>query len=170
VSSPQAGVTVENGRRRRPGRRPEDRRGRRPGRPGGRAGLVQVPVGDRGPLDGQVEPVTVTVTGPGVGRTALAHLQLRATPMPRPWWSSTTGGSGTLADNVEVVLGDGAQLTLVGESNDWADDGVHVGAQHMLVGRDATLRATTVSWAVTRSGSARWCATPAPVGTPSWPG
>jgi Fe-S cluster assembly protein SufD len=95
-------------------------------------------------LDGQLEPVTVTVTGPGAGKTALAHLQLRAATHTEATVVLDYTGAGTLADNVEVVLADGARLTLV-VIDDWFPDGVHVGAQHMLVGRDATLRATTVS-------------------------
>ena len=35
-------------------------------------------------------------------------------------------GSATLADIVEIVVGDGAQLTVV-NIDDWADDAVHVG-------------------------------------------
>jgi Fe-S cluster assembly protein SufD len=100
-----------------------------------------------GPAGGQadqLQPVTVAVTGPGEGHGALAHLQLRATPHTQAVAVLDYRGSGTLADNVEVVLGDGAQLTLV-VIDDWADDAVHVGAQHILLGRDATLRATTVS-------------------------
>jgi Fe-S cluster assembly protein SufD len=95
-------------------------------------------------MEGQLEPVTITVAGPGAGRTALAHLQLRAGTHAEAVVVLDYTGSGTLADNVEVVLGDGAKLTLV-VIDDWADDAVHVGAQHILVGRDATLRATTVS-------------------------
>jgi Fe-S cluster assembly protein SufD len=53
-------------------------------------------------------------------------------------------GSGTYAENVELVLADGARLTLV-SVQDWADDAVHLGAQHARLGRDAVLRATTVS-------------------------
>jgi Fe-S cluster assembly protein SufD len=98
-----------------------------------------------GPAGAQADqPVTVTVTGPGEGHGALAHLQLRATPHTQAVAVLDYRGSGTLADNVEVVLDDGAQLTLV-VIDDWADDAVHVGAQHILVGRDATLRVTTVS-------------------------
>jgi Fe-S cluster assembly protein SufD len=95
-------------------------------------------------LDGQLEPVTVTVTGPGVGKTALAHLQLRAATHAEATVVLDYTGAGTVADNVEVLLADGARLTLV-VIDDWAPDGVHVGAQHILVGRDATLRATTVT-------------------------
>jgi Fe-S cluster assembly protein SufD len=95
-------------------------------------------------LDGQPDPVTVTVAGPGAGKTALAHLQLRVSTHAEAVVVLDYRGSGTLADNLEVVLADAARLTLV-VIDDLADDGVHVGAQHMVVGRDATLRATTVS-------------------------
>src|SRR5437764_677394 len=53
-------------------------------------------------------------------------------------------GSGTYGENVELVLADGARLTVV-SVQDWADDAVHVAAQHIRLGRDAVLRATTVS-------------------------
>ena len=95
-------------------------------------------------LAGTPEPVIVTVTGPGAGLTALAHLQLRVAELGEAVLVLDYRGSGTLADNLEVVLGDGSRLTLV-VIDDQAGDGVHVGAQHMLIGRDATLRATTVS-------------------------
>jgi Fe-S cluster assembly protein SufD len=95
-------------------------------------------------IEGQLEPVTIAVAGPGAGRTALAHLQLRAGTHAEAVVVLDYTGSGTLADNVEVVVGDGARLTLV-VLDDWADDAVHVGAQHIRLGRDATLRATTVS-------------------------
>jgi len=95
-------------------------------------------------LSGQPEPVTMKVTGPGAGLTALAHLQVRVDTSAEAVVVLDYAGSGTLADNLEVVLGDNARLTLV-VIDDLAPDGVHVGAQHILVGRDATLRATTVS-------------------------
>jgi len=144
VSAAPAGVTVETVAAADPAADP------RIGEAGAPADRVAALAWSRSPaatvvtLDGQVEPVTVTVTGPGVGRTALAHLQLRANTYAEAVVVLDYTGSGTLADNVEVVLADGAQLTLV-VIDDWTDDGVHVGAQHMLVGRDATLRATTVT-------------------------
>ncbi|HTK62185.1 MAG TPA: Fe-S cluster assembly protein SufD [Pseudonocardia sp.] len=95
-------------------------------------------------LEGNPEPVTVTVTGPGEGRVAVAHLQLRTTQHAEAVVVLDYRGSGTLADNLEVVLADASKLTLV-VIDDWNDDAVHVGAQHLRVGRDATLRVTTVS-------------------------
>ena len=95
-------------------------------------------------MDGTPGPFTITVTGPGAGATAAGHLQLRTTPHSEATVVLEQRGSGTLADNVEVVLGDGSRLTLV-VTEEWADDAVHVGAQHLSIGRDATLRATSVA-------------------------
>ncbi|MDN5858360.1 MAG: SufD family Fe-S cluster assembly protein [Pseudonocardia sp.] len=87
-------------------------------------------------LDGAPDPVTVTVEGPGEGNSAVTHVQLRTTPHAQATVVVTYAGSGTLADNLEVVLADGSQLTLV-VTDEWADDGVHVGAQHFSRGRAA---------------------------------
>jgi Fe-S cluster assembly protein SufD len=95
-------------------------------------------------LDGTPEPVTVTLTGAGEGRVALGHLHLRTTEHAEAVVVLDYRGGGILADNLEVVLADASRLTLV-VIDDWDDDAVHVGAQHLHVGRDATLRATTVS-------------------------
>jgi Fe-S cluster assembly protein SufD len=95
-------------------------------------------------LDGTPPPVTVTVTGPGEGAVAASHLQLRTTPHTEATVVLVQRGSGTLADNLEVVLADGSRLTLV-VTDEWADDAVHVGAHHFALGRDATLRTTAVA-------------------------
>ncbi len=95
-------------------------------------------------IDGTPEPVTVRVTGPGEGVVAAGHLQIRTTPHAEGTVVVEFSGSGTLADNIEVVLGDGSKLTLV-VTEEWADDAVHVSAQHLSIGRDATLRATSVA-------------------------
>jgi Fe-S cluster assembly protein SufD len=94
-------------------------------------------------LDGEPEPVTITVEGPGEGVTAAGHLQVRTTPNSRATVVVEHRGHGALADNTEVVLADGSQLTLV-VTEEWADDAVHVGAEHYNIGRDATLRGTTI--------------------------
>jgi Fe-S cluster assembly protein SufD len=54
-------------------------------------------------------------------------------------------GSATLADNVEIVLGDGARLTYV-TLQDWADDAVHHSTQRAVVGRDASLKHVAVTF------------------------
>jgi Fe-S cluster assembly protein SufD len=95
-------------------------------------------------LDGTPGPVTITVTGPGEGRTAVGHLQLRTTRHAEATVVIVHRGSGTVADNLEVVLADGSRVELV-VTEEWADDAVHVGARHYTVGRDAALRSTSVS-------------------------
>ena len=84
----------------------------------------------------------IVITGPGEGETAYGHLLIRAwAPTPSANVVVDYGGSGTYADNVEIVVGDGAKLTVVAVQ-DWADDAVHVTAHH-------------VCWAATRR-----CGTP----------
>jgi Fe-S cluster assembly protein SufD len=95
-------------------------------------------------LDGTPEPVTIVVTGPGTGATAASHLHLRTTPHTQATVVVEHRGSGALADNLEVVLADGSRLTLV-VTEEWADDAVHVGAQHLSIGRDAVLREVSVA-------------------------
>jgi Fe-S cluster assembly protein SufD len=96
-------------------------------------------------LDGTASgPVTVTVTGPGEDAVAASHLQIRTTAQAEATVVLVQRGSGTLADNLEIVLADASRLTLV-VTEEWADDAVHVGAHHIALGRDATLRATSVA-------------------------
>ncbi|MGH3759410.1 Fe-S cluster assembly protein SufD [Actinophytocola sp.] len=82
---------------------------------------------------------TVTVTGPGEGQVAYGHLQVRAEPFAEAVVVVDHRGSGTVADNVELVVGHGARLTVV-SVHDWADDAVQVCAHHARLGRDATLK------------------------------
>lgn len=90
------------------------------------------------------EPVVVTVTGPGEGRTAYGHLQIRLGNFATATVVIDQRGSGTYAENVEFVLGDSAKLTVVAVQ-DWADDTVNATAHHALLGRDATLRHIAVT-------------------------
>lgn len=90
------------------------------------------------------EPVTVTITGPGVGKTAYGHLQIRLGNFARATVVVDQRGSGTYGENVEFILGDSAALNVIAVQ-DWADDAVHVTAHHAKLGRDATLRHTNVT-------------------------
>ncbi|WP_026423978.1 Fe-S cluster assembly protein SufD [Actinokineospora inagensis] len=94
--------------------------------------------------DTRVEPVTVTVTGPGAGEVAYGHLQVRAERFAEAVVVIDHRGSGVYADNVEFVLADGAKLTVV-SIQDWADDAVHISAHHARIGRDAVLRHTAIT-------------------------
>jgi Fe-S cluster assembly protein SufD len=93
--------------------------------------------------DAAEEPIEITVTGPGAGATAYGHLQVRADQFARAVVVIDQRGSGTYADNVEFVVGDGAHLTVVTIA-DWADDAVNVTMHHAALGRDAVLRHTAV--------------------------
>jgi len=90
------------------------------------------------------DPVTVAVTGPGAGEVAYGHLQVRLQAQAEAVLVLDHRGSGTYADNVELVVGDGARLTIV-DVQDWADDAVHLSASHIRLGRDSVLRSTAVS-------------------------
>ncbi len=53
-------------------------------------------------------------------------------------------GSATVVGNLEVIVEDGAQLTLV-TVQEWADDTVELARQHARIGRDASLRHIVVT-------------------------
>src|SRR5665811_2179360 len=56
----------------------------------------------------------------------------------------THKGSAECAANVELRVGDGADLTFV-TVQEWDDDAIHLAQNDALVGRDATLRHITVT-------------------------
>ena len=89
-------------------------------------------------------PVEITLTGPGVGKTAYGHLQVRVEETAEAVVVVDLRGSGTYADNVEFVLADASRLTVVWIA-DWADDAVHLSAQHARLGKDAVLRHVAVT-------------------------
>jgi Fe-S cluster assembly protein SufD len=91
------------------------------------------------------EPVIVTVNGTGVETASAAHAVVVAEPHSKATVVFRFEGSATLADNLEIVVGDGAHLTVVAVA-DWADDTVHHTHHHGKVGRDATLRHVAVSF------------------------
>ncbi|HEY7592361.1 MAG TPA: Fe-S cluster assembly protein SufD [Actinophytocola sp.] len=91
------------------------------------------------PKETKAGVTTVTITGPGAGQVAYGHLQVRAEQFAEAVVVLDHRGSGTVADNVEILVGDGAKLTVV-SVHDWADDAVQVSAHHAKLGRDATLR------------------------------
>jgi Fe-S cluster assembly protein SufD len=91
------------------------------------------------PKETRTGVTTVTITGPGEGQVAFGHLQVRAEQFAEGVVVLDHRGSGTVADNVEILVGDGAKLTVV-SVHDWADDAVQVSAHHAKLGRDATLR------------------------------
>ena len=106
------------------------------------------------------EPIEIKVTGPGEGKTAYGHLQIRVGELAEAVVVIDQQGSGTYAENVEFVLGDAARLTVV-SIEDWADDAVHVTSHHAALGKDAVLRHVAVTLGgdlVRLTGRVKFCA------------
>ena len=108
----------------------------------GTAHLVTVPKGTV-----LAEPVWLTLRahtpGGGAGR-AYAHVVVDVEPFAEAVVVYDHLGSGRVAANLEMRVGDGASLTLV-SLQDWDRAAVHVEAQAALVGRDARLRHVVVT-------------------------
>jgi Fe-S cluster assembly protein SufD len=101
----------------------------------GRAGSALLVTVDRGAV--LTEPVTVTLVGGGIEAPAYGHTIVDIGELAQATVVLEHTGSATLADNVEVLVGAGAQLTMVTVA-DWAPDAVQ--AQHIRfrLGRDAS--------------------------------
>jgi Fe-S cluster assembly protein SufD len=84
------------------------------------------------------EPIEINVTGPGEGAVAYGHLQIRVEELARAIVVIDLRGSGTYADNVEIIVGDSAGVGVIWIA-DWADDAVHVSAHYARLGKDAVL-------------------------------
>jgi Fe-S cluster assembly protein SufD len=98
------------------------------------------------PSEAVIEAATViTHRGTGAGEASAGHAVIVAEPHSNATVVLQFEGSAVVADNIEIVVGDGAHLTVV-SVQDWADDAVHHSTQHAKVGRDATLRHVAVSF------------------------
>lgn len=91
------------------------------------------------------EPVFVTVDGPGEGELAYGHAQIRLESFANATFVVDQRGGGTIAENVEFIVGDSAHLEVV-LIQDWDDDALHLANHHLQVGRDATLIYTAVTF------------------------
>jgi Fe-S cluster assembly protein SufD len=93
-------------------------------------------------------PTYVRVTGSGTETAAAGHLVIDVQPYGRATVVIDQTGSATYADNVEIHVADGGDLTVVALA-DWADDTVQVSHHQATLGRDAHL----AHFAVTLGGS-----------------
>jgi Fe-S cluster assembly protein SufD len=99
-------------------------------------------------------PTYVRVSGNGTGtdtssaQAAAGHLVIDVQPYGRATVIIDQTGSATYADNVEIRVADGGQLTVVALA-DWAADTVQVAHHVATLGKDARLR----HFAVTLGGS-----------------
>ena len=93
-------------------------------------------------------PTYVTVTGADASAATAGHLIIDVQPYGRAVVVIDQRGSATYADNVEIGVADGGDLTVVSLA-DWADDTVQVSHHVATLGRDAHL----AHFAVTLGGS-----------------
>ncbi|MEW2520622.1 Fe-S cluster assembly protein SufD [Actinacidiphila alni] len=89
------------------------------------------------------EPVRISVHGDG--GTAYGHQVIELGAFAEAVVVIDHTGDGTLAANVEFLVGDSAKLTVV-SVQDWADTAVHVAQHTALVGRDATFKSVVVTF------------------------
>ncbi|MCM3656964.1 Fe-S cluster assembly protein SufD [Agromyces mediolanus] len=86
-----------------------------------------------------------TVTRTGLGSTPRgAHTVIEAAPNSRGLVVLAGTGSARLSENVEVIVGEGANLTVV-SVQEWDDDAVHLASHFARIGRDAKLKHIVVS-------------------------
>ena len=92
----------------------------------------------------RVAPTWVNVRGEGADGAAFGHLVVNVAPNARATVVLEYAGSATYADNVELVVGDGAALCVV-SLQEWASDAVHLSYHHAKLGKDASLVHTAVT-------------------------
>lgn len=94
---------------------------------------------------GGEEPVELTLTRNGMGPKArAAHTVITARNNSRGHIVLLNSGAALLAENLEIIVEDGAHLTVV-SVQEWADDAIHLASQFATVGRDASLTQVIVS-------------------------
>ena len=97
------------------------------------------------PAETQVDqPTVVSVRGENAEGAAFGHTLIDVGANAKAAVVLDHSGSATYADNVEIVVGDGAALTVV-SLQDWDDDAVHVSHHYITLGRDARVQHTAVT-------------------------
>lgn len=91
------------------------------------------------------EHQTVTVKRSTLGETTrAAHTIIEAAPHARGLVILENSGSAKVSESVEIVVGAGANLTVV-SIQEWNDDAIHLASHHATVKRDASLQHIVVS-------------------------
>ncbi|MDP3889623.1 Fe-S cluster assembly protein SufD [Nocardioides sp.] len=93
----------------------------------------------------QAEPVMVELRGGDAGVTEAGHVALRFGNHSRATVVLNHSGSASLAQVVEVLVGDGAQVSVI-SLQDWEDDTAHLTHHQALVGRDASYKHVAISF------------------------
>lgn len=73
-----------------------------------------------------------------------AHTFIEAKPHSNGVIIIDSSGAALLSENVEILVGDGAKLTIV-SIQDWEDEGIHLATHFAKIGRDAYLKHVIVS-------------------------
>ena len=89
-------------------------------------------------------PTWITVHGDDAAGASFGHIVIDVKPNARGLVVLEYSGSATYADNVELVVGDGAALSVI-SLQDWAEDAVHLSHHHAQLGKDARLTHTAVT-------------------------
>ncbi|MEI2713062.1 MAG: Fe-S cluster assembly protein SufD [Nocardioides sp.] len=91
------------------------------------------------------EPIVFDVVGETVDDTTGGHLAFRFGNHSKAVVVINHTGSAAVAAVVEIVVGDGADVTVV-SIQDWDDDAVHLAHHQARVGRDATYKHAAISF------------------------
>jgi Fe-S cluster assembly protein SufD len=89
-------------------------------------------------------PTHITIRGESPEGAAFGHTVVRVEPNAKAVVVLEYSGSATYADNVELIVGDGATLAIVSLQS-WGDDAVHLTHHHAQLGKDARLTHTAVT-------------------------
>ncbi|MFV0320100.1 MAG: Fe-S cluster assembly protein SufD [Microbacterium sp.] len=90
-------------------------------------------------------PIVIEITGKDASRHANAHVIVEAMPQSAATVLLRHRGAAQYAQNVEIIVRDGARLEVVSVQQ-WDDDAIHASAHQARVLRDAFLRHTVVSF------------------------
>ncbi|WP_344806196.1 Fe-S cluster assembly protein SufD [Microlunatus ginsengisoli] len=104
-------------------------------------GAVHLDVPAEAELD---RPVLITLTGDDAERLVHGHVVITVGAFAKATIVLEHHGSARYASYLTVLVGDGAQLELVGLQL-WADDAVHAGQVALRVGRDASVKTLNAS-------------------------
>ncbi|MGB4136097.1 MAG: Fe-S cluster assembly protein SufD [Microbacterium sp.] len=98
------------------------------------------------PQDEEVaDPIVVAVTGRGADLRADGHLVIEAGANSHATVVLRHSGSAQYAQNVEILVRDGARLTVI-TVQQWQDDALHVASHQARIGRDGALTHVIVSF------------------------
>ncbi|HXW45150.1 MAG TPA: Fe-S cluster assembly protein SufD [Streptosporangiaceae bacterium] len=103
------------------------------------ATIITVPQGTE-----MIAPAHVVVRGETADGAAFGHTVINVEPNARAVVVLEYTGSATFADNVELVVGEGASLAVV-SMQAWNDDAVHLSHHHAQLAKDARLAHTAVT-------------------------